>query len=463
MNFDKQPISFYYDQVKHPLIFNLFNVGEGLMILIVLPNDTTILYDCNVTEENEKDIIEQLDKYIPEKFDSDELENKKYIDIFINSHRDDDHLRGLKKVHSNFEIKSIWDSGQTGASTSSNTYQYYMRLRRSIMSKYGNDYVIIPLQSNMPMISYGLVDIYCLNSGQKEQIDSALRYIKYSDYQLLLESKMIKEARIQHSNSLVFLIKYANRSILLTGDSDWLAWKSNIVPNLGDIGLLKADILVASHHGSRSFFTDEEKNDSIDPRKNPDSTYLESLDYIQPNITLIPCGKYKTAHHPNKEALSIYKNNTFNKQVYTTNGKGHLLGIIDVTGNWTICPSRFFKKSNVSRDVNINCTYSYNGKKYLGRSGGKFPIGSKINFSLTSNWGAFDPISEINVWFEVSNGGIGDHHMHQEIYYKQETEEDGKLDFSREVSYLGKHLLRCRIQNKAKKIYITEIFIVNGI
>lgn len=464
MSINAQPLSFYCNKNSKPLIINLLNVGEGLMVLMVFPDETTVLFDCNVTDNNQEDILEQLDNYIPKKFDADELDFKKYIDIFINSHRDDDHLRGLRKINQLFEIKSIWDSGQSGATTLSKTYQYYMQLRRNIMSKYGNDRVVIPRQSKYPILSIGGVDIYCLNSGLNNNINSHLdHFINYNEYRMQLESDLIKEAKIQHSNSLVFSIKYANRTIMLTGDSDWSAWKSNIVPHYSNTNLLNTDILIASHHGSRSFFTDESINDTIDPIKNPSSTFLESMNYLEPSITLIPCDKYNVSHHPNKEALSIYKNHTFNRQVYTTNNKGHLLGFIDNNGNWTVCPSRFVNRSNVTRRVMINCTYIYDSKKYEGKSGDYFPVGSKITFILSSNWGAFDPFSDIKVWFEVSNGGIEDDHKYQTIYYKKKDEGGSILKFSREVRYVGKHLLRFRLQNKTKKIYITEVFIVNGV
>lgn len=67
------------------------------------------------------------------------------------------------------------------------------------------------------------------------------------------------QAKIQHTNSMVLLIVYAGRKILLTGDSDWKSWKEKIVPNFSkySINYENTDILVASHHGSRSFFTDE--------------------------------------------------------------------------------------------------------------------------------------------------------------------------------------------------------------
>jgi glyoxylase-like metal-dependent hydrolase (beta-lactamase superfamily II) len=113
----EQPLCWYADESA--LCFYLLNVGEGLMTLIIFPDSTVMLFDCNVTTDNEDDIIAFLDKVIPEEYNVDKEEYEKPIHIFVNSHRDEDHYRGLKKVNERFPIKSIWDSGQTGATTNS--------------------------------------------------------------------------------------------------------------------------------------------------------------------------------------------------------------------------------------------------------------------------------------------------------------------------------------------------------
>lgn len=105
------------------------------MHLIIFPNDKVMLFDCNVTEEKEEEIIRFLDRCIPRKYDIAKGEFVKEIDIFVNSHRDLDHLRGLKKINEKFKIKSIWDSGQTGANTDNDDYNYYMYLRRELKKK----------------------------------------------------------------------------------------------------------------------------------------------------------------------------------------------------------------------------------------------------------------------------------------------------------------------------------------
>jgi len=454
------PLAYYTDDEQENLLFHLLDVGEGLMCLVIFPDDTTILFDCNVTGDNEDNVLKYLERQIPFRWDEEAKTLVQWIDVFVNSHRDDDHYRGLSKVHTKFPIKSIWDSGQTGATTQSDQYQYYMRLRRSLREKYGENAVIVPKPSQYPLTTLGDAYVYCLNSSI--DYSDQIHYLTFARFLELVKKNIIKEGKIQHTNSIVLSINYKGRVLMLPGDSDYLAWRDKIMPSFKGTGLLKTNILVASHHGSRSFFTDETQNDTIDIEENSDTTYIEHIYEIAPSIILIPCGEYDSAHHPNEDALRIYKKNTTNEQVYATNIRWTLAGFIDKNGTWAVAPSRFFRKTNIRRNFKIKCICRHNGNQYEGKSGEVFLIGSLLNFSVQSNFGILDPIDKVSITWEVSNGGISSDHEHQEIYYKSKSEGTPKKNFDREVSYHGTHLLRCYINNKKKKIRATQVFVVQG-
>ena len=285
-----KPLGYYTDNTA--LRFHMLDVGEGLMILIIFPNDQVMLFDCNVTDDNESTILDYLSANIPFKINPATGNAEQFIDVFVNSHRDEDHYRGLKKINAQYPIQSIWDSGQTGATTKSLDYEYYMGLRRRLKEKDENNLkVLVPTET--PVATFNGVEIFCFAGKEDFQsgFDNGITVFKAA-------------AKIQHTNSIVLKISYGGRDILLTGDSDWKSWKEKIVPNFKKT--VKSDILVASHHGSRSFFTDE-ANDTIDIQKNPDTTYMEAIEYIDPDVTLISCGKYETYHHPNEEAEALYK------------------------------------------------------------------------------------------------------------------------------------------------------------
>lgn len=442
-----KPLGYYTDDSS--LHFHVLNVGEGLMILIVFPNNQIMLFDCNVTDDNEDEIINYLTSNIPARIDSDTKKARQVIDVFVNSHRDEDHYRGLKKVNSKFPILSIWDSGQTGATTKSADYDYYMGLRRRLKDKdYNNLKVLVP--TDIPIASFNGVDIYCF--AGKEDFEQG-----YDNSIAIFEAA----TKIQHTNSIVLKISYGGTSLLLTGDSDWKSWKEKIVPTFGNE--VCSQILIASHHGSRSFFTDE-TNETIDIQKNPDTTYLNAIELINPDITLISCGKYNVYHHPNKEAKALYQKYSKNNQVYATKDYGHLLGYINSDGNYTVVPSRFHESRSASHSfgMQIECTYMHNGETAMVSSGCYLPVGGKLKFKLKTTGGIIDPIQKVNVWWEVSNGGINPDSTHQEIYYKGKSESDELFSFSRDLSYVGTHLLRCYFVNSPKGS-ITKIFVVNGV
>lgn len=442
------PLKYYCD--KNAFRFHVLEVGEGLMILIIFPDNKVMLFDCNVTEDNSECILKYLEENIPYSYDDEAEEIAKIIHVFVNSHRDEDHYRGLKKVNEKFKIKSIWDSGQSGATTQSSDYEYYMRLRRKLKeANTDNLKVLVPTQS--PIINIGGANVYCFSGKEdyQEDYDNSIRICEAF-------------AKVQHTNSIVLKIEYGGTSLLLTGDSDWKAWKEKIIPNF--LGKVKSEILIASHHGSRSFFTDEEENETIDVENNPDSTYIDSIDYIDPDIVLISCGDYNTYHHPNKEAFEIYGNKSENCQVYTTKSCGSFAGYIDRYGNYTVVPTRFkeCRTASYSCNITINCKYYYNNTSYDVDSGSNLKVGGTLKFSVHTSGGILEPFDKVSVWWEVSNGGKWENKNHQEIYSKGSNEDDGPLSFKRELLYKGTHLLRCQFSNRNKGS-ITKIFSVTGI
>lgn len=420
------------------------------MNLIIFPDNTVMLFDCNITEDKEEELIKFLDKCIPKRYDSNKKEFVKEIDIFVNSHRDKDHIRGLKKVNEKFKIKSIWDSGQTGASTDNADYNYYMYLRRELRKENENN-LFVPTPSNIEVCTIDDAKIYCLAAEE--------------DFKENHINEVRREAKIQHTNSMVLLITYAGRKMLLTGDSNWKSWKEKIVPNFSkySINYENAEILVASHHGSRSFFTDE-ANEHIDEKTNPDTTYLDSIKLINPTITLISCGNFKEYNHPNQEAVKLYETYTRNKQVYTTRKLGTICGIINSNGYFAVVPNRF--RSNNKRHpggFNLSCTTTIDGKQQMVNNGAEIEVGCNLEFKVSS-WGEIiNNKDTVYIDWEVSNSGKCEDFAHQEIYRKSNDEKTEKTHFSRALAYLGTHLLKCRIINIEKNFDETKIFVVKGI
>ena len=439
-----EPISFYNN--KEPLLFYLIDCGSGLTHLIIFPDNTVMLFDCNLVEDNftssgmdAGQILDFFKKVIPYKTSND---GNKYqpIDIFVNSHRDTDHLKGLKEINAKFPIQSIWDSGCTGENTDNADYQYYMCLRRRVDSK--NE----PTPSDAPIYSFGGAKVYCLSDAND-----------FREY-CVMESFSNADKK-QHTNCMVLLVTYAGRKMLLTGDSGWEAWRDKIVPKFKGKSVIyeNTDILIASHHGSRSFFTSA---DVIDEKNNPDNTFTDHIKLIAPKITLISCGNYnyKEYHLPNTEALKLYKDNTSNEQVYTTNKMGTLCGRLDSDGSFSVTPSRF--KNSIEQKIRITCK---DGNNQIIKSGDTCQVGKTLYFKVLNNTENFlSNDSKLAVSWQVCNAGQGKDIDKHEIYCKDRNEPGDMFSFTRELVFVGTHLLRCTVKNSKKGVQ-TVVFAIHGV
>lgn len=275
---------------------HFINVGQGNMVLLQLPCGKNIMYDCNVTDENEDYVYSYLDEQL----------NSDDIDIFINSHRDADHMRGISGLNSRYGISKIWDSCVPGTTTDCSEYRSYMNLKRA------KGIEKEPFTYN----TYGDVIIRTMN-GKNTNFDNA------------------------NDQSLVVKVEYEGNSILLSGDTSYKSWKEYILPNYSD-SKIASTILLASHHGSISFFDDPLDDENY---------YVAHIKKINPLITIISVGDNDT--HPDDKAVKLYKKYTKGYgekkwKVLTTNSNGTVLFEFDKKG-----------KSTCTRNYNIKAGLKY--------------------------------------------------------------------------------------------------------
>jgi len=257
------------------------NVGQGNMIILNFPDGKLLVYDCNITDDNSEDVFKILSEIMP----------KNEIDIFVNSHRDADHMRGIKKLHEQYPIQHIWDSG-VSENTETNEYEDYMDLRRTVGFS--------EISPNQVWRHNNSVKIL---NGKRKDLDDI------------------------NAQSVVLHIDYNGTSLLLTGDTNAPAWKEYIIPSYGDS--VKANILLASHHGSRTFID----HDSYE------SLYTIHLQKIKPEFTIISVGD-NSHGHPDEQALKYYKKYTTGSnqgnKVFTTKNNGNMHLELKGNGNWSL-------------------------------------------------------------------------------------------------------------------------------
>lgn len=276
-----------------PTKIHFINVGQGNMTLLQLSNGKNFLYDCNVTNDNETDVINFLAK---------QLGSGTKIDVFICSHRDADHMRGIKKVHASFPIQHIWDSGMTGTTPDSAEYKQYMALRREV------GFTEVEWKKRY---DYGNTRLRIMNSKNADLADNANA-----------QSLVIKVVHRDSVNDT------DHDSVLLTGDTDAITWKHIHKHYTSED--LSCSFLLASHHGSITYFDDP--NDS-------ENYHISHLKAKSPDMTIISVGD--NAHgHPDKKSLDFYekysKGSKQGNKVRRTDKHGHVSVELKDGGSWSL-------------------------------------------------------------------------------------------------------------------------------
>ncbi len=265
---------------------HFIDVGCGNMSLILFPEDLIHMYDCNIADENKDRVLAYLNKIIGK---------SKGIDVFINSHRDADHMRGIKTLHSAHTIGEIWDTGVPGTTTDTAEYREYMDLCRAVKTK------TIEARNYW---KYGEAKLRCMNSKWEE----------YSE---------------PNEQSVVLKIEYKGASAMLSGDTNFRPWKEKILTYYSDNDLASS-ILLAAHHGSVTFFDDPADTTNY---------YVSHIKKINPGMTVISVGP-NSSKLPDKKAIELYQkystgSNKGNK-VYTTEEKGTMKLILNDDGGWNL-------------------------------------------------------------------------------------------------------------------------------
>jgi beta-lactamase superfamily II metal-dependent hydrolase len=275
-----------------PTTIHFIDVGQGNMVLIQAADGKVFVFDCNITVENEYRVLSYISQQI----------GRSPIHAFICSHRDCDHIRGIKKLHSRFPIARIWDSDYPGTTTTADEYKEYMELRR---------------QLPVTVIKRKTRDDF----GR-----SRFRYMSAQDERLLDDA---------NAQGIVLKIEQLDAasgrlsSVMLPGDSDARTWKEGIFKDYNKTEVASS-ILMASHHGSISFFDDPSDTQHY---------YTEHMRAINPAMTVISVGPNQHGH-PDGTALELYEkystgSNQGNK-VFRTDRKGTMQLMLKDEGGWSL-------------------------------------------------------------------------------------------------------------------------------
>ena len=265
---------------------HFLNVQQGNMVLVRCDDGTNIVVDCNINNDNKRSVISYLrEAYV----DS--------INVFCATHRDVDHITGVKYLAQLFSVQQMWDSGYRRDTEHDlpDAYREYQHLW-SAHARYGTARIIRAGGT----FRHGSTLITCLSANDQSKPDTV------NDRGLVLE---ISDG-------------YAWGSILLTGDISRTGWhKGKLTERVkGKVG-----VLMASHHGSNSFFEDEQNGF--------DAAHLRAM---KPDHTIISVGK-NPHEHPDRRALNAYQQHS--GRVLRTDQEGHISAYSLNDGSpWLVSP-----------------------------------------------------------------------------------------------------------------------------
>ena len=276
---------------------HFLDVGQGNMVLVQCSSSANFVVDCNITDANKTRILEYVARQIGD---------RGRLHAFICTHRDADHMRGVRTLHNRFPIGGVWDSGYPGTSTDTDEYKAYMQLRRDVGSK---------IIEKMTRDDYGR---------------TRFRYLS------------AKDARLpSNANEQCIVLKVEQRSTdmsrilsstMLTGDGGFAKWKDGILKDYSAADV-SCDILMAAHHGSLDFFDDP----------NSRSYYVDHIKKMTPAMTVVSVGP-NSYGHPDATALRLYRENSSgsNKgnKVFRTDQQHTMKLTLESGGGWNLSPNQ---------------------------------------------------------------------------------------------------------------------------
>jgi len=242
------------------------NVGQGHTTLIELADGYRIVIDVD-TWDCVVDPIDYLLRVIPPGADG-----IRRIDLLIVTHPHRDHASGVARLLEVFDVGEVWESGHRLDCDE----DWYEELVAALEE---TDALVVTAQSDPAKVTPGGTELHVFAPAAPMHVDRPDDKDRRRDI---------------HDQCMVVSVREGERSFLVVGDSRWREWDARIVEEYGDA--LSHELLLASHHGSRAFFRDDDE----------DEPFLEGLAAVSPEIVLVSVGDNDFGH-PHQDALEIYR------------------------------------------------------------------------------------------------------------------------------------------------------------
>ena len=253
----------------------VLHVGQGASaIALVAEGDTykTLLIDINLDAKAEGINVPRL---ITDLLSA----SHGHLSIFVNTHPHSDHLLGITELSTAVKIDEIWHSGHRPGKDHEDAYKSLQRVIREVKEAGGSE---TRLEGSRSPVALGDAECYVLAPAE------------YVVDDIEGESSDARNRRIHEQCAVLRLGKGATW-IMLPGDADRDAWEKHIMYHEER---LQSVILLAPHHGSRSFFHYDEE----------DEPYMEALEAVSPQYVVISAPRSDESQwgHPHQDAVKRY-------------------------------------------------------------------------------------------------------------------------------------------------------------
>jgi len=284
------------------------DVGVGDCTLITLPDGTHMLVDVyRCPQQGTVDVFKALREVLPTA-----ASGKKRLEYLVITHAHDDHIWGIGDLADEFEIGQLWVPQYGTKKDLSTNYQAFVE----VVENHPEEDRIWQKGSRTSVAELAdeAVTVRCFSPPG------------YIDVEEELDED--EQRKFVHEHCGVYRLTFAGTSIMLTGDSNLPAWK-RIVGYYDDhqdddgLAVLRAAVVHASHHGSRTFVKDS-KNDE---------PWTDALDAIDPDHVVISVGADNTHEHPHEDMLAVYEDAA---EIHRTDQDATIVMTISDDGSYTI-------------------------------------------------------------------------------------------------------------------------------
>lgn len=294
--------------------------GQGETTLMVIPTGPNV--------DNYKYVLIDSDQdYEPKEINlidlfKDLFANSGELSAFINTHPHKDHFGGIKKLYDEIGFDEVWHSNHKPGGEHKDANKDFEYVLKQVGKD--NEYHLKGTNDNNKIRTIGddevtkklgLIDYVVLSPAEYlcDEIDDEQADDRY---------KRIHE----QCGVMKFTYGSTPKSIIITGDSDKEAWKEHITDYHKD--KLPADVLSASHHGSRTFFKDSEEDEDV---------YKDHMDAIQPTYVIISAPKQADSKHdhPHDDAIELYEEYVDKDNILHL-GKNYECVIVDIKDDGTL-------------------------------------------------------------------------------------------------------------------------------